>query len=165
MEELYKSVYIKYKNFIKNDLLYFEDLTLNLIDKKRENDNTIESYFDCTIPEEYEMAVLKIKENSDIYRNNKIDILDIKNSKYLVGFLYPSEYMEKENTYNFKKFWIYTDENKKKELRLSSFTIISDIIVKKNNKNNKINIKFDKNNFNEIEDIIIIKIKDLMDHY
>jgi hypothetical protein len=141
MEDLYKSIYIKYKPFIKNELLYFTD--------------TIFDYFDSTVHDEYEIAVLKIKEDFN-YKNNKTDILELgKNQKYIIGFLYPSEFMEKENTYNFKIFWIYTDENKKKELRLSSFTTISDITFKRNNKNN---INFDK-----IEDIIIIKVKDLIE--
>lgn len=76
--------------------------------------------------------------------------------------MYPSEFMEKEDTYNFKSFWIYENKNKK-ELRLSSFTTVSNIILRKNNKNNKINLKFDKNNFNEIDDVIIIKVKDLIE--
>lgn len=143
--DLYEIVYIKYKYFIKNDLLYFTD--------------TIFDYFDCTVPDEHEISILKIKENSDIFINNMTDILEVGKSKYIMGFLYPSELMEKENTYNFKKFWIYKNEHKK-ELRLSSFTIINDIIIKKNCKSNKINIIFDKN---EVEDIFIIKVKDLVD--
>lgn len=154
---------MKYKKFIKNDLLYFEDLMLNLIDHKRVDANTIESYYDSTVPDEDEIAILKINENfNKIYKNNQYDILEIKESKYITGFLYPSEFMEKENTYNFKSFWIYKNKNKE-ELRLSSFTIISDIILKINNKTNKINTKFDKRNFNEIDEIIIIKVKDLID--
>jgi hypothetical protein len=159
-EELYKSIYKKYGDYIKNDLLYFEDLILNLIDNKRVNANTVESYYDSTVPDEDEIAVLKIKKN--YYMNGKIDILNVGNTKYVIGFLYPSEFMEKEDTYNFKSFWIFAN-GKKKELRLSSFTVISDVIVKKNNKNGKININFDKENFNEIEDIIIIKVKDLIE--
>jgi hypothetical protein len=143
--DLYENVYIKYKSFIKNDLLYFTD--------------TIFYYFDCTVPDEHEISILKIKINSDIFINNRMDILEVGKSKYIIGFLYPSELMEKENTYNFKKFWIYTNEHKK-ELRLSSFTIINDIIIKKNSKNNKNNIKFDKD---EVEDIFIIRVKDLID--
>lgn len=146
MEDLYKSIYIKYKPFIKNELLYFTD--------------TIFDYFDCTVPDEYEIAVLKIKEKID-YKSNKTDILELGENKYIIGFLYPSEFMEKENTYNFKRFWIYNNENKK-ELRLSSFIIISDIVLKKN-KNNKINIDFDKTKFLEKDDIIIMKVKDLIE--
>lgn len=160
MDELYKCIYMKYKKFIKNDLLYFEDLILNLIDNKKVVANTVESYYDCTVPDEHEIAVLKIKETFNI--NNRYDIIRINNEKYIVGFLYPSEFMEKENTYNFKSFWIYENGNKK-ELRLSSFTIVSDIVLKKNKKTNKINITFDKNNLNEIDEITIIKIKDLLD--
>jgi hypothetical protein len=153
---------MKYKNFIKNDLLYFEDLILNLIDHKRVDASTIENYYDSTVPDEYEIAILKINENfNKIYKNNKYDILETKDSKYIAGFLYPSEFMEKENMYNFKSFWIYRNKDKE-ELRLSSFTIISDIELKKNNKTNKINIKFDKDNFNEIDEIIIIKVEDLI---
>lgn len=150
MEELYKDIYIKYKSFIKNGLLYFAD--------------TIFDYFDCTIPDEHEIAILKIKDNSDIYKNNKIDIINLGKFKYATGFLYPSEIMEKEDTYNFKAFWIYTKENKK-ELRLSSFTIISDIILKKNNRNDKIiDLKdLKKKNFDDIEEIFIIKVKDLIE--
>lgn len=148
MEELYKDIYIKYKPFIKNELLYFTD--------------TIFDYFDCTVPDEHEIAILKIKDNSNIYKNNKIDIIKLGNFKYVTGFLYPSEFMDKEDTYNFKVFWIYTKENKK-ELILSSFTIISDIILKKNNRNNKFNIKFDKKNFDDIDEIFIIKVKDLIE--
>lgn len=159
MEELYRHIFRKYKIFIKNDLLYFEDLILNLIDNKKVDSNTVESYYDSTVPDEDEIAVLKINEK---FNDNKHDILKIKDEKYIVGFLYPSEFMEKEDTYNFKSFWIY-ENNDKKELRLSSFTIISDIILKKNQRNNKINIKFDKNNFNEIDDIIIIKVKNLIE--
>lgn len=163
MNELYNCIFMKYKKFIKNDLLYFEDLMLNLIDHKRVDANTIESYYDSTVPDEDEIAILKINENfNKIYKNNQYDILEIKESKYITGFLYPSEFMEKENTYNFKSFWIYKNKNKE-ELRLSSFTIISDIILKINNKTNKINTKFDKRNFNEIDEIIIIKVKDLID--
>lgn len=159
MEELYRYIFTKYKIFIKNDLLYFEDLILNLIDNKKVDANTVESYYDSTVPDEDEIAVLKINEK---FNDNNYDILKIKDEKYIVGFLYPSEFMEKENTYNFKSFWIYENKNKK-ELRLSSFTTVSDIILKKNKRNNKINIKFDKNNFNEIDDIIIIKVKDLIE--
>lgn len=148
MEELYKNIYIKYKPFIKNELLYFTD--------------TIFDYFDCTVPDEHEIAILKIKDNSDIYKNNKIDIIKLGKFKYVTGFLYPSEFMDKEDTYNFKVFWIYTKENKK-ELRLSSFTIISDIILKKNNRNSKINIKFDKKKYDDIDEIFIIKVKDLIE--
>jgi hypothetical protein len=161
MDELYNCIFMKYKKFIKNDLLYFEDLILNLIDHKKVDANTVESYYDSTVPDENEIAVLKINENFDkIYKNNTYNILKIKDSKYIVGFLYPSEFMEKENTYNFKSFWIYKNTNKE-ELRLSSSTIISDIMLKRN-KNNKINIKFDKDNFNEIDEIIIIKVEDLI---
>lgn len=159
MKELYKCIFTKYKRFIKNDLLYFEDLILNLIDHKKVNANTVENYYDSTIPDEDEIAVLKINEK---FNGRKYDILRIKDSKYIVGFLYPSEFMEKEDTYNFKSFWIYENKNKK-ELRLSSFTTVSNIILRKNNKNNKINLKFDKNNFNEIDDVIIIKVKDLIE--
>jgi predicted CopG family antitoxin len=158
-KELHKNIYIKYREFIKNDLLYFEDLILNLIDKKKVNANTVESYFDSTITDENEIAVVKIKENYEV--DNKFDILKIGTLKYIVGFLYPSEYMNKEDTYNFNPFWIYTD-GKKKELRLSSFTIFSDVIIKKNNKFNKFKINFDKENFDYIEDIIIIKVIDLI---
>jgi hypothetical protein len=162
MDELYSYIFMKYKKFIKNDLLYFEDLILNLIDHKRVDANTVESYYDSTVPDEDEIAVLKINEKfSKIYKNNKYDILEIKDEKYIIGFLYPSEFMEKENTYNFKSFWIYKNKNKE-ELRLSSFTMISDIVLKKNNRNNKINIIFDKDNFNEIDEIIIIKVEDLI---
>lgn len=123
MEDLYKKIYIKYKPFIKNELLYFRD--------------TIFDYFDSTVPNEHEIAILKFKKLN-----------------YKVGFLYPSENMEKEDTYNFKEFWIYNEKGKQ-DLRLSSVTIISDIIVKKNN------ITFD-NNFEDIENIFIIKVKDLI---
>lgn len=156
MDKLYKYIYIKYKKFIKNELLFFDDLTFNLIDNKKVNANTVESYYDSNVPDEDEIAILKI--NGNFNNRNKIDILEVENNKYIVGFLYPSEYMEKENTYNFKSFWIY-----KNELRLSSFTIVSEIILKKNIKNNKINIRFDKNIFNEIDDINIIKVKDLIE--
>jgi hypothetical protein len=150
---------MKYKNFIKNDLLYFEDLMLNLIDSRSVDADTVESYYDSTVPEEDEIAILKINEKFNKFY--KYDILKTDDSKYIAGFLYPSELMEKENTYNFKSFWIYRNEDKE-ELRLSSFTIISDIILKKNNKTNKINIKFDKHNFNEVDEIIIIKVEDLI---
>jgi hypothetical protein len=151
MEDVNKKIYNKYKPFIKNELLYFTD--------------TVFDYFDSTVPNEHEIAVIKIKKNFN-YENNTINIIELgENLKYIVGFLYPSEFMEKENTYNFKCFWIYNDETEKKELRLSSFTIISDIILKRNNNSNKINIKFDKDNFDEIEDIFIIRVKDLIDNY
>lgn len=161
-KELYNCIFKKYKEFIKNDLLFFEDLMLNLIDHKHVEANTVESYYDSTVTDEDEIAVLKINEKfNKIYKNNKYNILEIKDSKYIAGFLYPSEFMEKENTYNFKSFWIYKNKNKN-ELRLSSFTIISDIVLKKKNKTNEIHIKFDKNNFNEIDEIIIINVKDLI---
>lgn len=148
MEDLHKCIYLKYKSFIKNELLYFTD--------------TIFDYFDCTVPDEHEIAVIKIKENFN-YENNRIDIIELENNlKYIVGFLYPSEIMEKENTYNFKTFWRHTNQNKS-ELRLSSFTVISDIILKKNNRNNNININFDKKDFEIFEEIFIIKVKDLID--
>ena len=148
MEDLHRYIYFKYKPFIKNELLYFTD--------------TIFDYFDCTVPDEHEIAVIKIKEKFN-YENNKIDIIELgSNLKYIVGFLYPSEIMEKENTYNFKTFWNNINQNKS-ELRLSSFTVISDIILKKNNKNNNINIIFDKKNFDNFEEIFIIKVKDLIE--
>lgn len=163
MDELHKCIFTKYKKFIKSrpedDLLYFEDLMLNLIDHKKINANTVESYYDSTVPDENEMAVLKINKNFE--NKNNYDILKIRDSEYIVGFLYPSEYKDKENTFNFKSFWIYKNKNKE-ELRLYQFTIISDIILIKNKKTNKINIIFDKKNFNEIDDVIIIKINDLI---
>lgn len=159
MDDLYKCIFIKYKNFIKNDLLYFEDLILNLIDSKSVDANTVESYYDSTIPDEDEIAILKINEKFNEFY--KYDILKTRDSKYIAGFLYPSELMEKDNMYNFKSFWIYKNKDRE-ELRLSSFTIVSDIILKKNIKTKKINIKFDKEKFNEVDEIIIIKVKDLI---
>lgn len=128
MDNLYKCIFMKYKKFIKNDLLYFEDLILNLIDSKSVDVNTIESYYDSTVPDEDEIAILKINEKFN--KSYKYDILKIDDEKFIAGFLYPSEFIEKENTYNFKSFCIYKNKDKE-ELRLSSFTVISDIILKK----------------------------------
>lgn len=161
MDDLYKCIFIKYKNFIKNDLLYFEDLILNLIDNKSIDANTVESYYDSTVPNEDEIAILKI--NGKFNKFYRYDILKIKDEKYIAGFLYPSEFMEKDNTYNFKSFWIYKNKDRE-ELRLSSFTIVSDIILKKNYKTKKININFDKEKFNEVDEILIIKVKDLINY-
>lgn len=145
---LYKFIYIKYNSFIKNGLLYFTD--------------TIFDYFDSTVTDEYEIAVLKIKDNYN-YKKNNVDIIEIDQNKYIIGFLYPSEFIEKENTYNFKPFLIYN-----KELRLSSFTIVNDITIQKKNLggdydlNNIKKIIFNERNFDNIDHIFIIRVKELI---
>lgn len=150
--KIIKSIYIKYKPFIKNDLLYFTDIIFD--------------YFDCTVPDKHEIAVLKIKDNYNNL-NNKIDIMEIDNFKYIIGFLYPSESMEKENTYNFKPFWIYKNRDKM-ELRLSSFTIVNDITIEKKNPggnygfDNIKDLNFNKRIFNDIDYIFIIKVKNMI---
>ena len=145
---LYKFIYIKYNSFIKNDLLYFTD--------------TIFDYFDSTVPDEYEIAVLKIKDNHN-YKKDNVDIIEIDENKYIIGFLYPSEFIEKENTYNFKHFFIYN-----KELRLSHFTIVNDITIKKKNLggdynlNNIKKIVFNEKINDNIDYIFIIRVKELI---
>lgn len=145
---LYKFIYIKYNSFIKNDLLYFTD--------------TIFDYFDSTVPDEYEIAVLKIKDNHN-YKKDNVDIIEIDENKYIIGFLYPSEFIEKENTYNFKPFFIYN-----KELRLSHFTIVNDITIKKKNLggdynlNNIKKIVFNEKINDNIDYIFIIRVKELI---
>lgn len=183
MEELYKKIYLKYRDFISDEVFIYnrKKSVESYIKFKNRNDfylsyklheygynekdldeNDIEKfkYEHGLLKDKNKIAVLKIKESVENNKFNELENIEIKNIKYIIGFLNPSQPMEKENIYNFNKFIIYNKDDKK-ELILSEITIINDIIIKKD-KTDNINIIFDKKLFNEIDDIIIINIKDLI---
>ena len=146
MEQLFNLVYKKYKNYIKNNLLFFTDCIFD--------------YFDSTVEDENEIAIISVKKSSSTYEANIRDVIECNNSFYIVGFLYPSEVDE---SYCFKKFYI--NENK---LFLSSFSIMNHIkIIKKDidgneNLQNIKGLSFDETNAKDIYSIFLMKVTNII---